>query len=86
MGYCKCTKPAGLHGLSVSLCAGAMYNFLFLCRYTTDSSYKEFEQMRVSMEPLTYKHGVDIFYYGHVHAYERTAPMVRSAALPFSNT
>lgn len=46
------------------------------CRYTTDASYKEFEQMRVSMEPLTYKHGVDVFFYGHVHAYERTAPMV----------
>ncbi|DBA94256.1 TPA: hypothetical protein ACH3X1_001874 [Trebouxia sp. C0004] len=43
--------------------------------YTTDTSYKEFEQMRVSMEPLTYRHGVDLFYYGHVHAYERTHPM-----------
>lgn len=31
--------------------------------------------MRTSMEPLTYKHGVDIFYYGHVHAYERTHPV-----------
>ncbi len=48
---------------------------MLACRYTTDTSYKEFEQMRVSMEPLTYKHGVDIFYYGHVHAYERTHPM-----------
>lgn len=34
------------------------------CRYTTDASYKEFEQMRTSMEPLTYKHGVDVFFYG----------------------
>ena len=31
------------------------------------------------MEPLTYKHGVDVFFYGHVHAYERTAPMVSDA-------
>ena len=53
-----------------------------LCdRFTTDSSYKEFEQMRVSMEPLTYKYGVDVFFYGHVHAYERTAPMVGFAAV-----
>lgn len=43
--------------------------------YTTDTSYKEFEQMRVSMEPLSYKHGVDLFFYGHVHAYERTHPV-----------
>ncbi|KAL3151843.1 hypothetical protein ABBQ38_012808 [Trebouxia sp. C0009 RCD-2024] len=43
--------------------------------YTTDASYKEFEQMRTSMEPLTYKHGVDVFFYGHVHAYERTHPV-----------
>ncbi|KAK9830772.1 hypothetical protein WJX74_006451 [Apatococcus lobatus] len=42
---------------------------------TTDSSYKEFEQMRTSMEPLTYQFGVDIFFYGHVHAYERSAPV-----------
>eukprot|EP00897_Mesotaenium_endlicherianum_P001572 jgi/Mesen1/1442/ME000132S00381 len=44
--------------------------------YTTDAySYKEFEQMRVSMEPLTHQFGVDIFLYGHVHAYERTLPV-----------
>ncbi|KAK9854186.1 hypothetical protein WJX84_001590 [Apatococcus fuscideae] len=42
---------------------------------TTDSSYKEFEQMRTSMEPLTYAYGVDVFFYGHVHAYERSAPI-----------
>ena len=35
-------------------------------RYTTDSSYKQFEQMRVAMEPLTYQFGVDFFFYGHV--------------------
>ncbi len=33
-------------------------------RYTTDSSYKEFEQMRISLEPLTYQYGVDVFFYG----------------------
>ncbi|KAK9824390.1 hypothetical protein WJX72_009944 [[Myrmecia] bisecta] len=43
--------------------------------YTTDSSYKEFEQMRVSMEPITNAFGVDIFFYGHVHAYERSTPV-----------
>lgn len=31
---------------------------------TTDTSYKEFEQMRASMEPLTYRWGVDLFFYG----------------------
>lgn len=34
------------------------------CRYTTDPSYKEFEQMRISLEPLTYAYGVDVFFYG----------------------
>ena len=36
-----------------------------LNRYTTDTSYKEFEQMRVAMEPLTYAAGVDVFFYGN---------------------
>lgn len=43
--------------------------------YTTDSSYKEFEQMRASMEPLFYQAGVDVVFYGHVHAYERSFPV-----------
>jgi hypothetical protein len=34
------------------------------CRYTTDTSYKEFEQMRIGLEPLVYAYGVDIFFYG----------------------
>jgi hypothetical protein len=42
---------------------------------TTDSSYKEYEQMRTILEPITYRYGVDVFFYGHVHSYERTAPM-----------
>ena len=33
-------------------------------RYTTDTSYKEFEQMRMAMEPLTFAAGVDVFFYG----------------------
>lgn len=43
--------------------------------YTTDPSYKEFEQMRVSMEPMMYAAGVDVVFYGHVHAYERSFPV-----------
>ena len=39
--------------------------------YTTDTSFKEFDQMRQSMEPLLYQYGVDVFYNGHVHSYER---------------
>lgn len=42
---------------------------------TTDSSYKEWEQMRVIMEPITYAYGADVFFYGHVHSYERTTPV-----------
>jgi hypothetical protein len=43
--------------------------------FSTDPSYKEHEHMRVSLEPVFYEFGADIFYYGHVHAYERTSPM-----------
>ncbi|EIE25875.1 Metallo-dependent phosphatase [Coccomyxa subellipsoidea C-169] len=50
--------------------------------YTTDSSYKEFEQMRISLEPLTYQYGVDVFFYGHVHAYERTTPVYNYTVNP----
>ena len=38
------------------------------CRYTTDTSYKEFEQMRIAMEPLVYAAGVDVFFYGKLTA------------------
>ena len=31
---------------------------------TTDTSFKEFEQMRVAMEPIMYQFGVDIMYNG----------------------
>jgi len=31
---------------------------------TTDTSFKEFEQMRVEMEPLMYQFGVDIMFNG----------------------
>ena len=41
-------------------------------RYTTDTSYKEFEQMRIAMEPLVYAAGVDVFFYGELAA-SRTA-------------
>ena len=42
------------------------------CRYTTDTSYKEFEQMRIAMEPLVYAAGVDLFFYGE-HTASKTA-------------
>ncbi|RYR33043.1 hypothetical protein Ahy_A10g047588 isoform B [Arachis hypogaea] len=35
------------------------------------SHYQEFECMRFEMEALLYQYGVDIVFYGHVHAYER---------------
>ncbi len=31
---------------------------------TSDGSYKEWEQMRIILEPLAYKYGVDLFYNG----------------------
>eukprot|EP00884_Botryococcus_braunii_P011459 jgi/Botrbrau1/20313/Bobra.0410s0001.1 len=36
------------------------------------SHYMENECMRQELEPLLYKHGVDLVLSGHVHAYERT--------------
>ncbi|KAK9830602.1 hypothetical protein WJX81_003718 [Elliptochloris bilobata] len=42
---------------------------------STDTSYKEFEQMRVSMEPIIYQYGVDVMFNGHVHSYERSNPV-----------
>ncbi|CAK9185395.1 unnamed protein product [Ilex paraguariensis] len=35
------------------------------------SHYQEFECMRLEMEAILYKYGVDIVFSGHVHAYER---------------
>ncbi|KAK9917889.1 hypothetical protein WJX75_009307 [Coccomyxa subellipsoidea] len=43
--------------------------------YTTDTSFKEFDQMRQAMEPLLYQYGVDVFFNGHVHSYERINPV-----------
>ena len=37
-------------------------------RSTTDTSYKEYEQMRIAMEPLAYAAGVDLFFYGELAA------------------
>ena len=37
-------------------------------RYTTDKSYKEFEQMRIALEPDAYAYGVDLFFYGAFRA------------------
>ncbi|KAJ8755438.1 hypothetical protein K2173_019236 [Erythroxylum novogranatense] len=39
---------------------------------TYTAHYREAECMRVAMEKLLYKHGVDIVFNGHVHAYERS--------------
>lgn len=39
---------------------------------TYKAHYREAECMRVEMEDLLYKYGVDIVFNGHVHAYERS--------------
>ena len=41
--------------------------------YSTDTSFKEYDQMRQQLEPLMYQYGVDMFFNGHVHSYERYA-------------
>jgi hypothetical protein len=38
--------------------------------------YKEVECMRQAYEPLLVRHQVDLVLSGHVHAYERTKPVV----------
>ncbi|KAE8712256.1 Purple acid phosphatase 15 [Hibiscus syriacus] len=42
---------------------------------TYTAHYREAECMRVAMEDLLYKYGVDIVFNGHVHAYERSNPV-----------
>ena len=49
---------------------------------TTDTSFKEFEQMRISMEPIMYQFGVDVMFNGHVHSYERSNPVYNYALNP----
>lgn len=39
---------------------------------TYKAHYREAECMRVAMEDLLYKYGVDVVFNGHVHAYERS--------------
>ncbi|XP_030507448.2 purple acid phosphatase 15 isoform X1 [Cannabis sativa] len=39
---------------------------------TYTAHYREAECMRVSMEDILYKYGVDLVFNGHVHAYERS--------------
>ncbi|KAH1226964.1 hypothetical protein AAZX31_11G260400 [Glycine max] len=39
---------------------------------TYGAHYREAECMRVEMEDLLYKYGIDIVFNGHVHAYERS--------------
>eukprot|EP00882_Tetradesmus_deserticola_P008964 GHRQ01009456.1.p1 GENE.GHRQ01009456.1~~GHRQ01009456.1.p1 ORF type:complete len:377 (+),score=58.27 GHRQ01009456.1:1339-2469(+) len=38
-------------------------------------SFKDAECMRLNYEPLLFKYGVDLFYNGHTHAYERFFPV-----------
>ncbi len=40
--------------------------------------------MRIAMEPLTHAAGVDVFFYGHVHAYERSTPVYNYTVDPCS--
>ena len=49
---------------------------------TTDTSFKEYEQMRISMEPIMYQFGVDVMFNGHVHSYERSNPIYNYALNP----
>lgn len=40
-----------------------------------EASFKQVECMRLTYEPLMYRHGVDVVLNGHVHAYERSKPV-----------
>ena len=46
---------------------------------SSNGHWREGELMRRAMEPLLYQHGVDIILAGHVHSYERTAPLYDNA-------
>lgn len=37
---------------------------MYMQQVTSDGSYKEWEQMRIILEPMAYKYGVDLFYNG----------------------
>merc|ERR1712121_551013 len=42
-----------------------------------DSDYKYSVHMKVLFEDLLYKYGLDIAFYGHYHAYERTCAVYK---------
>jgi hypothetical protein len=48
--------------------------------YTSCTSYNSFQpdsqNLVQNLEPLMVKYGVDVAFWGHVHNYERTCPMV----------
>ena len=46
---------------------------------SNNGHWMEGELMRISMEPLFYKYGVDVVLSGHVHTYERTTPIYNNA-------
>lgn len=46
------------------------------CLHTCAGHYKEVECFRQSYEPLLVDYQVDLVMSGHVHAYERTKPVV----------
>jgi hypothetical protein len=45
-------------------------------------SYKENSEMQLFIEPLLYKHNVDLVINGHVHAYERSTPVYNNRVDP----
>ena len=52
------------------------------CRYNSNTAHQhEVDDMMEAMEETLYQHGVDAVFAGHVHAYESSYPVFRSASL-----
>ena len=53
-----------------------------MCRYNSNTAHQhEVDDMLDAMEETLYQHGVDAVFAGHVHAYESSYPVFRSASL-----
>ncbi|EIE24240.1 Metallo-dependent phosphatase [Coccomyxa subellipsoidea C-169] len=54
------------------------YSFDYAGDYNTyNSHYKEVECFQQQIEDVLHKYGVNFAFFGHVHAYERTNPLLR---------
>ena len=61
-----------------------MFFFLCVCGYSNSHHQGEIEEtdIRPLFEPLLHQYGVDVLFAGHVHAYERTYPVLNGKLAP----